>query len=81
MKGEIIVLAVSILWILFCMRFWFLIDRDNVLQRRLIAIAAGLGGGLIYMFGSMALPVLRSGTDGAKTDLPPASEAVRVQTR
>lgn len=49
--SHLLVLGVSILWILLCMRFWWVIDRDNVWQRRLIAIAAGLGGGLVYMIG------------------------------
>lgn len=70
MKGEFIVFGISLLWILFCMRFWFLIDRENVIQRRLIAIGAGLGGGLIYMLGSMVLPVLRE----AEQPTTPATE-------
>ena len=41
------------------MRFWFVIDRDNVWQRRMIAIGAGVGGGLIYLLGTMMLGVLQ----------------------
>lgn len=63
------------------MRFWYVIDRSNVWQRRLIAIAAGLGGGLIYLFGSMALEVIHA----AQTQRVPAepeipSETIRVQS-
>ena len=60
MKDQIIIFGASLLWIAFCMRFWWVINRENVWQRRLIAIAAGLGGGLIYMFGSMAMQVMDS---------------------
>lgn len=49
-----------LLWGLLCMRFYFLIARKNVLQRRLIAIGAGLGAGLIYILGSMILTFLRT---------------------
>lgn len=58
-SGLILILLTSILWILLCMRFWWVIDRDNVWQRRMIAIAAGLGGGLIYIIGTMLLEVLK----------------------
>ena len=55
MTGKLLVLGASLLWIAFCMRFWSAIDRDNVWQRRMIAIGAGLGGGLIYLLGTMML--------------------------
>lgn len=58
MTGKLLVLGASLLWIAFCMRFWFAIDRDNVWQRRLIAIGAGLGGGLIYLLGTMILTLM-----------------------
>ncbi|MEZ5386001.1 MAG: hypothetical protein R3F13_10850 [Prosthecobacter sp.] len=57
--GLLLVIATSILWMLLCMRFWWVIDQDNVWQRRLIAIAAGLGGGMIYMIGTMMLEMLK----------------------
>lgn len=60
-SSQLLVLGASVLWILLCMRFWWVIDRDNVMQRRLIAIAAGLGGGLIYFIGTMMLDVLKEG--------------------
>jgi hypothetical protein len=65
-SGPILVLITSILWILLCMRFWWVIDRDNVWQRRLIAIAAGLGGGLIYIIGTMLLEVLKESPEGPR---------------
>ncbi|MBB5031594.1 hypothetical protein [Prosthecobacter vanneervenii] len=58
-SGLLLVLAASIMWILFCMRFWYIIDRDHVWQRHLIAIAAGLGGGLIYFVGTMLVQALK----------------------
>lgn len=58
-SGHLLVLASSVMWILFCMRFWYIIDRDHVWQRHLIAIAAGLGGGLIYFVGMMLVQALK----------------------
>lgn len=52
--------ALCLLWGLLCLRFYTLIRRDNVWQRRLIAIGAGLGAGLIWLLGSMILPWLRA---------------------
>lgn len=59
--GILLVFGASLFWIMLCMRFWWTIDRDNVWQRRLIAIGAGLGGGLIYFIGSMMLDVIKPG--------------------
>lgn len=56
------------------MRFWWVIDRDNVWQRRLIAIAAGLGGGLVYMVGVNMLEVL-------KVDPPGPRDASEIRVR
>lgn len=74
--GHLLVLGGSILWMLLCMRFWFAIDREHTWQRRFIAIGAGLGGGLIYIIGTMMLEMLKDAP-------PPVREAgeVRVQSR
>ncbi len=45
---------------LLCLRFYRLIARENVMQRRVVAIAGGLGAGLIYIFGTMILDAWRS---------------------
>jgi hypothetical protein len=58
-SGHLLVLGASIIWILFCMRFWYAIDREHTWQRRFIAIGAGIGGGLIYLIGIMMLQVLK----------------------
>jgi uncharacterized SAM-binding protein YcdF (DUF218 family) len=80
MKDQIILFGVSLMWIAFCMRFWWVINRENVWQRRLIAIAAGLGGGLIYMFGSMALEVLSAAqAEQVPVDHELPSATIRVQ--
>lgn len=55
MIEKLLVFVASLLWIAICMRFWSAIDRENVWQRRMIAIGAGLGGGLIYLLGTMIL--------------------------
>lgn len=81
MTDQTIVLVVSLMWIAFCMRFWYAIDRSNVWQRRLIAIAAGLGGGLIYMFGSMTLEVIHAAqAQQHPTEQEPPSATIRVQS-
>jgi hypothetical protein len=67
---EAAVPALCLLWALLCLRFYTLISRDNVWQRRLIAIGAGLGAGLIWLLGSMLLPWLRA------PENPPAPPAV-----
>lgn len=74
--GHLLVLGASLLWILFCMRFWWVIDRDNVWQRRLIAIAAGVGGGMIYLIGTLMLQMLKESS-------PPMEEGqeIRVSPR
>ncbi len=80
MSDQTIVLVVSLMWIAFCMRFWYVIDRSNVWQRRLIAIAAGLGGGLIYIFGSMTLEVIHATqAQQAPAEQEPPSATIRVQ--
>lgn len=52
--------TLCILWGLLCLRFYRLISRENVMQRRIVAIAAGLGAGLIYIFGTMLLDAWQS---------------------
>ncbi|MES2737685.1 MAG: hypothetical protein V4672_15290 [Verrucomicrobiota bacterium] len=57
------------------MRFYMLISKDNTMQRRLLAIAAGLGAGLIYVLGSMIITLLKA---PSPSDVPPAVEAVEA---
>ena len=75
-SGHLRVLGASILWIMLCMRFWWAIDREHTWQRRFIAIGAGLGGGLIYLIGTMMLEML-------KETPPPVQDGteVRVMSR
>jgi hypothetical protein len=75
-SGHLLVLGASILWIMLCMRFWWAIDREHTWLRRFIAIGAGLGGGLIYLIGTMMLEML-------KETPPPAQNGteVRVMSR
>lgn len=69
------------LWVILCMRFYFMISKKNVMQRRVIAIAAGLGAGLVYLLGSMILHVLFSisSTTTELNELEDAGETIRVQ--
>ena len=58
-SGHLLVLGASVIWILFCMRFWYAIEQEHTWQRRFIAIGAGIGGGLIYLIGTMMLQMLK----------------------
>lgn len=58
-SNQTLILGASVLWILLSMRFWYAIDREHVWQRRFIAIAAGVGGGLIYLIGTMMVEMLK----------------------
>ena len=75
-SGHLLVLGASILWMLLCMRFWFAIDREHTWQRRFIAIGAGLGGGLIYLIGTMMLELLKE-----PAPPPPGAAEIRVSPR
>ena len=57
---DVAIPVLCLLWALLCLRFYTLIHRENVWQRRLIAIGAGLGAGLIWLLGSLLLPWLRT---------------------
>lgn len=74
--GQFLVLGGSFLWIMLCMRFWWVIDRDNVWQRRFIAIGAGVGGGLIYLTGTMIVAVLKE-----KPPEPERGQEIRVSPK
>ena len=81
MLAKAALLLLSVLWILLCMRFYTVIARENILQRRLIAIGAGLGAGLIYVLGSMILTLLKT---PLPSELPPVTnptEEVRILNR
>ena len=75
-SGHLLVLGASILWMLLCMRFWYAIDREHTWQRRFIAIGAGLGGGLIYLIGTMMLEMLKE-----SPPQPQIGEEVRIISR
>ncbi len=68
MTAQALILLASVLWLLMCLRFWTMIDRQNKWQRHLIAIAAGIGAGMIYILGSMVWSLLKI---PSKHDAPP----------
>lgn len=76
-SGQLLVLGASVLWIALCMRFWWAIDREHSWQRRFIAIGAGVGGGLIYLIGTMMLEMLK---DSPAAE-PQSGEEIRVIAR
>ena len=72
-SGHLLVLGASVIWILFCMRFWYAIDQEHTWQRRFIAIGAGIGGGLIYLIGVMMLQMLKPAPS------PPVEDATEIR--
>lgn len=60
MVTQAALIVLSLLWVLLCLRFYTMISRENTWQRRLIAIGAGLGAGLVYILGSMMLTLLNT---------------------
>ena len=73
-------LLLCVLWLLLCLRFYQVIARENVWQRRLIALGGGLGAGLIYVLGTLVMSLLKMPT---RSELPAVEqvEDVRIQTR
>jgi len=63
LTAQLGILALSVLWLMLCLRFWLAVGRENPGQRRLLAIAGGLGAGLIYVLGAMILHLLRQPSD------------------
>jgi hypothetical protein len=70
MTSTVLILLASVLWLFMCLRFWTMISRENIWQRRLIAIAGGLGAGMIYFLGTMVWRII---------NLPPPEEARPVE--
>lgn len=81
MPVQAALLLLCALWVLLCMRFYIVISKENVLQRRLIAIAAGLGAGLIYISGSMIITLLQAPSPAEPQREVQQVEDVRVQSR
>lgn len=59
MTAQALILLASVLWLLMCLRFWTMIDRRNKWQRHAIAIAGGIGAGMIYLLGYMVWQLLQ----------------------
>jgi hypothetical protein len=47
MTGEFGVALMAVLWLLMCFRFWVMVGKRNPGQRHMLALAGGLGAGLI----------------------------------
>lgn len=52
--------VLTLLWGLMCLRIYTMISRQNPVQRRIIAIGAGLGGALIYIVVSIMVNILKT---------------------
>jgi hypothetical protein len=72
--GDLVIGAVSVLWVLVCGLRWWVTDPRNVWQRRIFAAAAGLGAALFWIFGQMIWDVMGR----ANTPQPPAPTDIRI---
>lgn len=75
MLAQAAVLLLCLLWGLLCLRFYVLISKENVGQRRVVAIAGGLGAGLLYVIGTYIAGLLKPAEAG--TQPPPAVQEIR----
>lgn len=75
---EVAKIVTCLLWLLLCLRFYTMISRNNVWQRRFIAIGAGLGAGLIYLVGTMMITVIKA---PSSSDAPAAEQAQDVHIK
>jgi hypothetical protein len=74
------VFCFCVVWIFLCGRMWWSVGRAHPFQRRLIALAAGLGAAAFYYAGAKIHVALeRSAAASAKPE--PTSENVRVQMK
>lgn len=83
MTAQALILLASALWLLMCLRFWTMIDRRNKWQRHVIAIAAGIGAGMIYLLGSMVWSLLKIPPPHEQQPVPSLRQAddIRVTPR
>lgn len=83
MTAQALILLASVLWLLMCLRFWTMIDRRNKWQRHVIAIAAGIGAGMIYLLGCMVWSLLKIPSPHEQQPLPSLqqSDDIRVAPR
>jgi Na+-transporting NADH:ubiquinone oxidoreductase subunit NqrD len=51
--------VLTVLWLLICLRIYTMISRRNVVQRRVVAIGAGLGAGLVYVVSNLLVSIVR----------------------
>ena len=70
------ILIMALLWLVMCLRFWRLAGPSNPGQRHLIALAGGLGAGLIYFLGTLVSGLLQRPSSAA-SDAP--AEPTRLE--
>lgn len=75
MTANFLIVLASVLWLLMCLRFWTMIDARNKWQRHLIAIAGGIGAGMIYLLGTMIWELLKV----PPKELPPTSDVRQAE--
>jgi len=52
MTSQFFIIGFCLLWVFMCGRMWWVIGREHVWQRRMIAIGAGLGAAMFYLLGT-----------------------------
>lgn len=79
-SGQLGVSVLALLWLLMCFRFWLMVGKRNPGQRHLLAIAGGLGAGLIYVLGLLVIGLLKAPTkrEAEMRDAPSSGEQIRI---
>jgi hypothetical protein len=72
------IIGFCLLWILMCGRIWWQIDRSHPWQRRVMAIGAGVGAGLFYLFGTMLWAIVKPKPEPLQ---PISGETIRVSPK
>lgn len=75
MTSHFFIVGFCVLWILLCGRMWWVIGREHIWQRRLVAIGAGLGAALFYV---LATTILDSVKKEPAPQTVPSGEEVRI---
>jgi hypothetical protein len=76
MSTSFYTIGFCILWLLLCVRAWLMIGGKHAWQRHLVAIGAGVGAALIYLFGGMVGKAMS--VQAKLAPPPPSSEVIRV---
>lgn len=81
MLTEVAKITACLLWLLLCLRIYTMISRQNTWQRRFIAIAAGIGAGLIYLLSTLLVVLLSPTPSSEENPSTEPSQSIRIESR